>query len=123
MLSWLGAVLLLLIAGMEADLALFRQKAKPGVLAAAFAVVPSLAAGAIFSRLVLHEPASKSLFLGVVLTVTAVSVIAKVLIERELLRRGYAQVILAAGIASEVFVWLLVAVAVAVQQYVALLLP
>ena len=47
------------------------------------------------------------------LSVTAVSVIAKILIERDTLRRGYGQVILAAGVASEVVVWLLVSVAAA----------
>jgi Kef-type K+ transport system membrane component KefB/nucleotide-binding universal stress UspA family protein len=108
--SWIGAILLLLIAGIEVDLEILRKEARPGVLAAAFAIVPSLAVGTLFALVVLRRPLAYALFLGVVLSVTAVSVAAKILIEREVLRRRYAQVILAAGIASEVVVWLLVSV-------------
>jgi Kef-type K+ transport system membrane component KefB/nucleotide-binding universal stress UspA family protein len=108
--SWLGAILLLLIAGLEVDLDILRREAKPGAFAAAFAIVPSLVAGAIFARLALGTQPPAGLFLGIVLSVTAVSVAAKILLERDVLRRDYAQVILAAGIASEVLVWLLIAI-------------
>ena len=55
MLSWLGAILLLLIAGLEADLSILRQKIKSGVMTAVFAITVSLVAGTYFSALVLHE--------------------------------------------------------------------
>src|SRR5581483_5686205 len=42
LLSWVGAILLLMIAGMEADLAILRQKAVPGLLAAAGAIGASI---------------------------------------------------------------------------------
>ncbi len=42
LLSWIGAILLLMIAGMEADLTILREKAVPGLLAAAGAVGASL---------------------------------------------------------------------------------
>src|SRR5579875_3090210 len=45
LLSWIGAILLLMIAGMEADLAILRQKAAPGLLAAAGAIGSSIAVG------------------------------------------------------------------------------
>lgn len=108
--SWVGAILLLLIAGMEADLDILRAEARPGALAGAAAITCSLVAGVLFAWLALGRPLRYALFLGVVLSVTAVSVAAKILIEREVLRRRYAQVILAAGIASEVAVWLLVSI-------------
>ncbi len=114
--SWMGAILLLLIAGIEVDLAILRKEAKPGTFAAALAILPSIAAGTLFSLLVLRRPLAFAFFLGIVLSTTAVSVAAKIMIEREILRRRYAQVILAGGIASEVLVWLMVSVVSAAHE-------
>src|SRR5919205_103767 len=70
--SWVGAILLLLLAGTEVDLRILRAEIRPGTLAAAGAIVPSLAAGTVFSWLVLHKGAPYGFFLGIVLSVTAV---------------------------------------------------
>ena len=114
--SWLGAILLLMIAGMEADLDILRQKVLPGLLAAAGAIGASIGLGTFLgTRLFGLEPTS-AFFLGLVLSVTAVSVVAKLLIEREALRRDYAQVLLAAGIAGEVLVWPLISIVSSVQH-------
>ena len=76
-----------MIAGMEADLAILQQKVLPGLLAAAGAIGASIAIGTFFGiRLFGLEPTS-AFFLGLVLSVTAVSVVAKLLMEREALRR------------------------------------
>ena len=116
LLSWIGAILLLMIAGMEADLAILRQKIVPGLLAAAGAIGASIAVGTFVGvRMFGREPTS-AFFLGLVLSVTAVSVVAKLLIEREALRRDYAQVMLAAGIAGEVLVWPLISIVSSVQH-------
>ena len=116
LLSWIGAILLLMIAGMEADLTILRQKATPGLLAAAGAIGASVGIGTFLgSKLFKLDPTS-AFFLGLVLSVTAVSVVAKLLIEREALRRDYAQVMLAAGIASEVVVWPLISIVSSVQH-------
>lgn len=109
-LSWIGAILLLLLAGLEIDLAILRQHVRAGMFAAVFTVVPSLIAGALFAWFVLGRLPPQGVFLGIVLSVTGVSVVSKILIERGEMRRGYAQVILAAGVAGEVVVWLFVAV-------------
>lgn len=114
--SWIGAILLLFIAGLEVDLDILRAEVRPGALAAALAIVPSVLAGTGFAFVVLRRPLAYAFFLGIVLSVTAVSVAAKILIEREVVRRRYAQVILAAGIASEVLVWLMVSVVSAAHQ-------
>jgi Kef-type K+ transport system membrane component KefB len=114
--SWVGAALLLLLAGAEVDLRILRAEIRPGTLAAAGAIIPSLAAGTVFSWLVLHRGAPYGFFLGIVLSVTAVSVAAKLLLERDAMRRRYAQVIMAAGVASEVLVWVLVSVLAAVHS-------
>lgn len=109
-LSWIGATLVLLIAGLEVDLKLVRALARPGGLTALFAMGGAMATGILFGRHVLGRPMISAFFLGLVLSVTGVSVIAKILIERDSLRRGYAQVILAAGIASEVVVWPIISI-------------
>lgn len=116
LLSWIGAILLLLIAGMEADLAILRQKAVPGLLSAAGAIGASIGVGTYVGVKVFHLEATSAFFLGLVLSVTAVGVVAKLLIEREALRRDYAQVMLAAGIAGEVLVWPLISIASSVQH-------
>ncbi len=116
LLSWMGAILLLMIAGMEADLAILRQKVVPGSLAALGAIGAALAIGTLLGVKVFGREPTSAFFLGLVLSVTAVSVVAKLLIEREALRRDYAQVMLAAGIASEVLVWPLISVLSSVQH-------
>src|SRR5579875_2245586 len=50
LLSWLGAILLLMIAGLEVDLRILRQNARPGSLAAVGAIIPSILAGFLFAR-------------------------------------------------------------------------
>ena len=115
-LSWIGAILLLMIAGMEADLAILRQKVVPGLLAAAGAVGASVGVGMLLGAKVFGLEPTSAFFLGLVLSVTAVSVVAKLLIERESLRRDYAQVMLAAGIAGEVLVWPLISIVSSVQH-------
>lgn len=108
--SWIGALLLLLIAGLEADLRILKPKAKPGLLAAFLAIVPSLLLGVVFSHYFLGKQPAGGIFFGIVLSVTAVSVAAKILMETESLRRDYAQVIIAGGIFSEIVVWLLISI-------------
>ncbi len=116
LLSWVGAILLLMIAGMEADLAILRQKAAPGLLAAAGAIGASVGIGLLIGTKVFGRESTSAFFLGLVLSVTAVSVVAKLLIEREALRRDYAQVLLAAGIAGEIVVWPLISIVSSVQH-------
>ena len=116
LLSWFGAILLLLIAGIEADLVILREKALPGMLAAAGAIGASLLITAYVGVHWMGRSGPSSLFLGLVYSVTAVSVVAKLLIERGALRRSYAQVMLAAGIASEVLVWPMISVLAALHD-------
>ncbi|HET9690168.1 MAG TPA: cation:proton antiporter [Acidimicrobiales bacterium] len=109
--SFVGALLVLLAAGLEVDLPLLRHHLRPGVLAAAFAIVPSAAAGAAVGAGVLHLPVRSAAFLGIVVSVSAISVAAKLLIEGGNTRREFAQVILAGGIATELAAWILVSTA------------
>src|ERR671928_851350 len=95
--SWVGAALLLLLAGAEVDLRILRAEIRPGTLAAAGAIIPSLAAGTVFSWLALHRGAPYGFFLGIVLSVTAVSVAAQLFVERDALRRRHAPGVMGGG--------------------------
>jgi len=110
-LSWLGAIMLLLVAGMEVDVGLLRRHMRPALLVAGAVTSASVVAGIAFAAIALGRTGSTAFFLGVILSVTAVSVAAKILIEWGSTRRDFAQMILAAGITTEVVVWLLVSVA------------
>ncbi|HKO24333.1 MAG TPA: cation:proton antiporter, partial [Chloroflexota bacterium] len=109
--SWVGAILLLLLGGLEVDLPILRATARTGLLAAAGAIVSSLVAGTLVGWLILGQPPQAGFFLGVVLSVTSVSVLTIILLERGMLRRDYAQVTLAVGIASEVLAFILISIA------------
>jgi len=108
--SWAGAILLLLLAGMEVDSVILRAQLKTGALTALGAVGASLVAGTLFAWLVLGQPPQSGIFLGIVLSVTAVTVTSTILLERGVMRRSYAQVMLVAGVSSEVLVWVFVSV-------------
>jgi Kef-type K+ transport system membrane component KefB/nucleotide-binding universal stress UspA family protein len=114
--SWLGALLVLMVAGLEVDLGVLRTQLRPGLLAAGFAIVPSVAAGWVFAWLVFGLSPDAAVFLGIVLSVTAISVVAALLIERDQTRREFAQVLLAGGIVTELCGWVFVAVAAAAQH-------
>ncbi|HEY9793333.1 MAG TPA: cation:proton antiporter [Candidatus Obscuribacterales bacterium] len=116
-LSTIGALLVLLVAGIEADLRILSGKIRPGILTAVFAIISSVAAGIVLGRTMLHTDFVKASFFGVVLSVTAVSVASKILMETNSTRRDYAQVILAAGIASEVVAWLLLSLVASIHNH------
>src|SRR5918911_253859 len=103
--------LLLLLGGLEVDLPILQATAHTSLLAATGAIVSSLVAGTLLGWLILGQPLQADFFLGVVLSVTGVSVLTTILLERGALRRDYAQVTLAVGIASEVLVWILISTA------------
>ena len=114
--SWTGAILLLMLAGAEVDLRILRSHMKAGGSCAVFAIIASIIVGTVFGTMNLHQDLPSAVFLGAVLSVTAVSVVAKLFMENRTFRRDYAQVILASGIASEITVWPLISVLSSLHQ-------
>src|ERR671932_521853 len=92
LLTLVDLAIILVFSGAEVDLRILRAEIRPGTLAAAGAIIPSLAAGTVFSWLVLHKGAPYGFFLGIVLSVTADSLAANVLLGGVALLRRYAQV-------------------------------
>ncbi|HZD16150.1 MAG TPA: cation:proton antiporter [Pseudonocardiaceae bacterium] len=69
-----------------------------------------------FAWLLFGAPPDQAAFLGIVLSVTAISVVASLLIERGQTRREFTHVVLAGGITTELCGWVFVAVAAAAQH-------
>lgn len=116
LLSWIGVVLLLLMAGMEVDIQLLRHVGKASALAGGLAIVSSLAVGIVFAHFSGPPLSQDALFLGIVLSCTAEGIVASFLLEHGLARRSFAQVILVAGAGSETMAWLLVALASSIRS-------
>jgi Kef-type K+ transport system membrane component KefB/nucleotide-binding universal stress UspA family protein len=114
--SELGVLLLLLLTGMETNLALVKRVRRTalsislaGIL---FPFVLGYALGHLLPAGILPDPNRRlftALFLAVALSISSVKIVATVLREVDFLRRDLGQVILAAAISDDVIGWTLLA--------------
>ncbi|WP_101298435.1 cation:proton antiporter domain-containing protein [Halegenticoccus soli] len=115
--SWFGLIMLLILTGLETDLDLIQSRAKSATyISIAGIVVPfALGFGLAYNlpdaflagadqRLVF------SLFVATALSISAIPVIAKVLMEMDVIRRDIGQITLAAGMINDTIGWVLLAV-------------
>jgi Kef-type K+ transport system membrane component KefB/nucleotide-binding universal stress UspA family protein len=115
--SWLGVIMLLILTGLETDVGLIARKGKGaaaislGGIAVPFAtgvglayLLPADFAGAPDKRLVF------ALFIGTAMSISAIPVIAKVLMEMNIIRRDIGQITLAAGMIDDTVGWILLSV-------------
>ncbi len=115
--SLIGIMFLLVVVGMETDLALIRARFRtaagvglggliiPGLLGLAFAYV--------FPDDLLVDPAERivfALFLAVALALSAIPVLAKILADMGLMRTRFGQTALAAGMIDDIFGWALLGI-------------
>jgi Kef-type K+ transport system membrane component KefB len=114
--SELGILMLLLLTGMETDLALVKRVRKTAtVISVAGIVIPfacGYALGEFLPDAVLPDPSRRlftSLFLAVALAISSVKIVAAVLREVDFLRRDLGQVILAAAITDDIIGWTVLA--------------
>jgi Kef-type K+ transport system membrane component KefB len=115
--SELGVILLLLLSGIDVDLALVRRKARPALLVAAGGVLVPFLCGyglaALLPQVLVAEPQQRPLFLLFVATamsISAIPVIVKILLDMDLMRRDAGQITLAAGVINDTTGWFLLAV-------------
>jgi Kef-type K+ transport system membrane component KefB/nucleotide-binding universal stress UspA family protein len=112
--AWIGVALLVLITGFETDLALVRRLGRAAALVAVFAQVIPFATGfgvgmALPAEL-LGDQATRvlfALFIATALSISALPVIARILVELDLMRRNFGQITLAAATADDVVGWVL----------------
>ncbi len=109
-----GVILLLLLSGLEVDYELVRRKAKPAVLIAMGGVVVPFLGGYGLASLLPAALAGKAgpgtvfgLFLATAMSISAIPVIVKILLDMDLMRRDVGQLTLAAGVLSDATGWLL----------------
>ncbi len=117
--SLLGAMLLLLITGMETDLRLIRTHARTAIGVSLGGILTTLFTGFILGwqlpaemRGASAEPMVFALFVATAMSISAIPVIAKVLLDLGLMRRDIGQTILAAGMSDDTVGWILLSVVV-----------
>jgi len=113
----IGALFLLLITGLETDLALIKHHSKKAAATAFGGLIIPFAAGYIFSLYIpdqlLIDPSQRiifGLFLATAMSLSAIPVIAKVLIDLKLIRRDIGQITIAAGMIDDTVAWIILSI-------------
>lgn len=112
LLAELGVVFLMFIAGLEIDLEEMASAGKVAMLAGILGVIAPLVLGALTALPFGYTPV-KSLFIGVILTATSVSISAQTLMELGVLRSREGIALLGAAVVDDVLVILILSLFVA----------
>ncbi len=114
--SELGVLMLLLLTGMETDLALVKRVRRTAAIVSAAGIIIPFACGYALGELlpasILPDPERRlitSLFLATALSISSVKIVAAVLREVDFLRRDLGQIILAAAILDDTIGWTILA--------------
>lgn len=115
--SWLGVLFLLIVTGLETDLNLILRKGKTALLISLGGIIVPFSTGFALGELLpesfLAQPDERlifSLFIATAMSISAVPVIAKVLMDLNLIRRDIGQITLAAGMTDDTIGWILLSV-------------
>jgi Kef-type K+ transport system membrane component KefB/nucleotide-binding universal stress UspA family protein len=115
--SWLGVLFLLIVTGLETDLKLIVRKGKTALIISLGGIiipfVTGFGLGWFLPDTFLANPAARlifSLFIATAMSISAVPVIAKVLMDLNLIRRDIGQITLAAGMSDDTIGWILLSV-------------
>ncbi len=115
--SQIGILLLLLLTGMETNLALVRRRKRAVIsssiagIAVPFALGVALAYALPGDAIPMHENRLvTALFLGTALSISSVKIVAMVLIDIGAMRRDLGQLILATAILDDTIAWIIIAV-------------
>ena len=113
----LGALFLLLLTGLETDLALIRHQARTALGVAAggllLPMVSGFALGMVLPESLIGAGVDRSVFavfLATALAISSIAVIGKVLIDMDLMRRDIGQTIIASAIVDDTLGWISLAV-------------
>jgi Kef-type K+ transport system membrane component KefB len=115
--SWLGVLFLLIVTGLETDLNLIIRKGKTALIISWGGILVPFVMGFGLGWLLpddfLAHPEDRllfSLFMATAMSISAVPVIAKVLMDLNLIRRDIGQVTLAAAMTDDTIGWILLSV-------------
>ncbi|HEY9825654.1 MAG TPA: cation:proton antiporter [Stenomitos sp.] len=115
--SWLGVLFLLIATGLETDLNLILRKGRTALLISTGGIlipfISGFGLGWALPETLLANPNQRlvfSLFIATAMSISAVPVIAKVLMDLNLIRRDIGQITLAAGMTDDTMGWILLSV-------------
>lgn len=115
--SWYGMILLLLLTGLETDLTVVRTIGRAAVFTSIGGLLVNFTAGGTLGWLLpdryLVDPATRPIFaafLATAMAITAMPVIAKILIDLGLIRRNLGVTILSAGVIDDTVGWMALSV-------------
>jgi Kef-type K+ transport system membrane component KefB/nucleotide-binding universal stress UspA family protein len=123
----IGVMLLLVITGLETDLALIRRRIGVALgVGAGGLVVPfllGLLLGFALPESLVGDPSERTvfaLFVATALAISAIPVLAKILMDLDLMRREFGQTVLAAGMLNDITGWALLGIVTALASAQAL---
>ncbi|HXN87198.1 MAG TPA: cation:proton antiporter [Candidatus Binataceae bacterium] len=112
--AWLGAIMLLLYIGLETELEILRGLGRAAVSISSLGMAVPFASGIVLGYMLpasyLANPNGRlifALFMAVAMSISAVPVIAKILLDLGLIKRELGMLILAGGIVDDTTGWLL----------------
>lgn len=112
-----GAMFLLLITGMETDIKLIKRHAKTAISVSYGGIIVTFVTGFFLGMylpdFLLADPENRlifALFVGTAMSISAIPVIAKVLMDMNLIRRDIGQTIIASGMSDDTNGWILLSI-------------
>jgi Kef-type K+ transport system membrane component KefB/nucleotide-binding universal stress UspA family protein len=121
--SMLGALFMLLITGMEIDLLLIRRHARSAIGTGVGGLVLPFIGGFTLAQFLpdhlLTHPDHRlvfSLFVATAISVSAIPVIAKVLLDLGIIRRDMSQIILSAAMIEDILAWMMLSVFIGIAE-------
>lgn len=116
LLSWIGMILLILRTGLEVDLRFWKYLGKAALFTSLVGILIPFGTGIGLGGLIPQDLIGKgdrtvfAIFLATAMSISAVKVIAKTLLDLKLMKRDIGAVILAASITDDTIGWILLAV-------------
>lgn len=115
--TWLGVIFLLLVTGLETDLALIRRMGRKALLISGGGILVPFGTGMLLgywlpAELLVSEAQRGvfALFVATAMSISAIPVIARILLELGVIRRDISQLTLAAGMLDDTIGWMLLSV-------------
>ncbi|MBM4254375.1 MAG: hypothetical protein FJ147_00595 [Deltaproteobacteria bacterium] len=114
LISWLGMIFLLLLTGLETDITILRKLGRPAALASLFGILLPFTLGYILGTMIPDRLVARPeqrvvfhLFMGTAMAISAVPVIAKILMDLNMLRRNIGAIIMGSAIVDDIAGWLI----------------